>query len=137
MAHWQAGWAMAMDHPLVGVGPGNYDAAYGQYSFPGWIESLGHAHNYYINEFAEIGVIGLAAIVGLFIVVFARIGRGIMLTGQKMTSDRLLLLAMLGATVGFCVHNTFDNMFVHEIGLQFALLLGCTEVIVRGLQGDR
>src|ERR1041385_6177718 len=28
MAHWQAGWAIFLDHPILGVGPGNYPAVY-------------------------------------------------------------------------------------------------------------
>ncbi len=62
LAHWQAGLAMFYDHPILGVGIGNYASAYPQYQVaPVWIYPLGHAHNYYINMAAEAGIIGLVA----------------------------------------------------------------------------
>jgi O-antigen ligase len=137
MAHWQAGWAMAMDHPLVGIGPGNFDDVYDRYSLPGWSESLGHAHNYFINTFAEMGIIGLFAFVGFLSIVFARLVHGLRLATEPLGTERLLLLAALGASIAFCVHNTFDNMFVHGIGLLFALILGLVELAVRELESDQ
>ncbi|HEY7975415.1 MAG TPA: O-antigen ligase family protein, partial [Ktedonobacterales bacterium] len=61
LAHWVAGLRMFRAHPLLGVGAGNYDAAYQRYKVPGWDESLTHAHNYYINVAAETGALGLLA----------------------------------------------------------------------------
>ena len=71
MAHWQAGWAIAVDNPVVGIGPGNWDKVYEDYYLPGWRESLGHAHNYYLNTLVELGAIGLA----IFMVFVATIDR--------------------------------------------------------------
>src|SRR5581483_8777938 len=65
LVHWQAGWYMFLDHPILGVGAGNYAAAYPDYFLPGWPDPLGHAHNYYLNTAAEMGVIGLAALLFL------------------------------------------------------------------------
>ena len=61
LAHWIAGVRMFVDHPLTGVGTGNYPDAYPQYFVTIFVNSLGHAHNYYINIAAEIGSIGLTA----------------------------------------------------------------------------
>ena len=61
LAHWIAGVRMFLDHPLTGVGIGNYPDAYSQYFVTIFVNSLGHAHNYYINIAAEIGSIGLTA----------------------------------------------------------------------------
>src|SRR5262249_43425840 len=58
MAHWQAGWYMFLDHPWLGVGAGNYAQAYPDYYVGSWIEPLGHAHNYYLNMLAELGIVG-------------------------------------------------------------------------------
>jgi hypothetical protein len=63
LAYWIAGLNMFAAHPILGVGAGNYDAAYARYA-PNlglWPEPLGHAHNYYINTAAETGLLGLAA----------------------------------------------------------------------------
>jgi O-antigen ligase len=61
LAHWIAGVRMFLDHPLTGVGIGNYPDAYSRYFVTIFVNSLGHAHNYYINIAAEIGSIGLTA----------------------------------------------------------------------------
>jgi O-antigen ligase len=127
MAHWQAGWEMATDHPLMGVGPGNYEAAYPRYYKGDWVEALGHAHNYYLNSFAELGVLGLVVFLGFCASVFFRIGRGLRDHLALSSPRRVLLLGALGAMVAFSVHNMFDNMFVHGIGVQFALILGLVE----------
>jgi O-antigen ligase len=127
MAHWQAGWEMATDHPLMGVGPGNYEAVYPRYYKQDWVEALGHAHNYYLNSFAELGIIGLVVFLGFCASVFLRIGQGLRETLSASSVRRALLLGALGAMVTFSVHNMFDNMFVHGIGVQFALILGLVE----------
>jgi len=59
LAHWIAGLHMYFDHPLLGVGIGNYPDAYAPYHVTIFLDPLGHAHNYYINIAAEMGTIGL------------------------------------------------------------------------------
>ncbi len=61
LAHWIAGIHMFLSHPLLGVGIGNYPDAYSRYFITIFINSLGHAHNYYINIAAETGAVGLTA----------------------------------------------------------------------------
>ena len=61
LAHWIAGIHMYLDHPLLGVGIGNYPDAYPNYYVAIFVNSLGQAHNYYINIAAETGTIGLLA----------------------------------------------------------------------------
>ncbi len=59
LAHWIAGINMYRTHPILGVGIGNYPDAYPHYFISTFVNSLGHAHNYYINIAAETGTIGL------------------------------------------------------------------------------
>lgn len=70
LAHWFAGLHMFLDHPLLGVGIGNYANAYPQYFITIFTDPLGHAHNYYINIAAETGSIGLTAFVLFLLAVF-------------------------------------------------------------------
>ncbi len=72
MAHWQAAIGMFSDHPLLGVGIGNYPVAYPEYAIGRWRDALGHAHNYYLNIAAEAGVIGLSAYLFLFLACFVQ-----------------------------------------------------------------
>ncbi|HEY0755477.1 MAG TPA: O-antigen ligase family protein [Ktedonobacteraceae bacterium] len=59
LAHWIAGINMYLAHPVLGVGIGNYPDAYPDYYVTIFVNSLGQAHNYYINIAAETGTIGL------------------------------------------------------------------------------
>jgi O-antigen ligase len=74
-AHWLAGIHMFWDHPLLGVGIGNYAMAYPQYALGRFVQPLGHAHNYYINMTAEAGIFGLLAFTGFLIAIFVAGGR--------------------------------------------------------------
>src|SRR5262249_1318494 len=74
MAHWQAGGYMFLDHPWIGVGAGNYADAYGTYFVGSWREALGHAHNFFLNMLAELGVIGFGILVLLLGLVFRQLG---------------------------------------------------------------
>ena len=132
LAHWVAGWRMFLAHPLLGVGAGNYGAAYQQYKVPGWEESLTHAHNYYINVAAETGALGLLAFLALVGAALylawratratdrQRGGRG----GLTGADARALSIGFAAVIVALCVHNVTDNLFVHAMELQFALTLG-------------
>lgn len=60
LAHWIAGINMYVSHPVLGVGIGNYPDTYPNYYVTIFVNSLGQAHNYYINIAAETGTIGLA-----------------------------------------------------------------------------
>jgi len=74
LAHWIAGLRMYQAHPLLGVGIGNYPDAYPAYSVTIFVNSLGQAHNYYINIAAETGTIGL--LVYLFFVLSLLVAGG-------------------------------------------------------------
>jgi O-antigen ligase len=72
LAHWIAGLHMYFDHPILGVGIGNYPDAYPPYHVTIFLDPLGHAHNYYINVAAEMGTIGLIVyLFFLFAIFFA------------------------------------------------------------------
>lgn len=66
-----------MDHPVLGVGIGNYSDAYPRYFITIFTASLGHAHNYYINIAAETGSIGLLAFVLFLLAVFVAGGHSL------------------------------------------------------------
>jgi putative inorganic carbon (HCO3(-)) transporter len=125
MAHWQAGWLMFMDHPWLGVGAGNYAQAYPFYFVPGWPEALGHAHNYYLNILAELGVVGGGILVLMLGIAFHRLA-GVLAHSEDLqrTFWRALLAGCVGGLVVFCVHNMFDSLFVHSVNVQIGVLLG-------------
>jgi len=125
MAHWQAGWYMFLDHPWLGVGAGNYPDAYPAYFVGQWLEPLGHAHNYYLNMLAELGVIGGGLLLLLLGLAFREL-LGAMLHSERGSAGfwRAVLAGSIGGLIVFCVHNLFDSLFVHSVNVQVGVLLG-------------
>lgn len=130
LAHMLAGLRMFADHPWLGVGIGNYAAAYPKYQVaPVWGNPLGHAHNYYINIAAEAGIVGLIAFLVVFIsaaVIAARLYRR-----AASPFARTVALGTLGVLATVAVQNFFDNIFVHAMEAQFALVMGVATVACR------
>jgi putative inorganic carbon (HCO3(-)) transporter len=138
MAHWQVGWYIVRDYPFLGVGPGNYPAVYEQYYIPPWREPLGHAHNYYLNMAAEAGVPGMLALLLMLGMAFRGLKRRIQAASPEPAARgdmvlepayspafaRALALGLLGSLAVFCIHNMFDNLLVHGVGIQIGVLLG-------------
>ncbi len=77
VAHWYVGIQMFINHPLLGVGIGNYQFDYAQYAPGIFVLPLGHAHNYYINIAAETGMIGLLCFLAFLVTIFFAGGRSI------------------------------------------------------------
>ena len=152
LAHWVAGLLMFRDHPLIGVGIGNYASAYPKYAQGIFVIPLGHAHNYYINIAAEAGIIGLAGLLAFLIAAFVAGGRslraiskqckqameqrakpraGIQVAGaratlerlRQLTNERALAIGLLAALISVCVHNVVDDLYVHSMTSLFVLLL--------------
>jgi O-antigen ligase len=121
-AHWLAGVRMFSAHPILGVGIGNYAAAYPQYHPRGWYASLEHAHNYYINIAAEAGVAGL-----LSYTLLAGSALWYSWSAIRQVHDRLcyaVALGVLGALVATSFHNLFDVLYVHGMAALMGLLVG-------------
>lgn len=126
LAHWQAALGMWTDHPWLGVGAGNYAAAYAGYNLPRWYEALGHAHNVYLNFAAEAGLLGLAAYLWLWTASLWQALRAAA-AGDRFTAA--VGAGVLGALTHATVHNLFDNLWVQHIYLNLALLLGLLVVL--------
>jgi putative inorganic carbon (hco3(-)) transporter len=127
MAVWQAAWGMFEAYPFLGVGPGNYSAAYQQFAMPGWPHAMGHAHNLYLNFLAETGAIGLFAFLVFWLSAIVLVWRSHRaLSAARKRSEwwqRGLALGMIGVMAQFSLHSFFDNLLVHGLNVQLALLL--------------
>ena len=134
MAHWQSAVAMWTDHPWLGVGIGNYEAAYPDYALPQWPLALGHAHNYYLNIGAETGAIGFLA---YLLLLGAALVQGWKATRNAIGWNWGVALGALGTIVHLSIHSVFDNLYVHAIYLLVAIILGLIAVKDYTPQGRR
>lgn len=64
LEYWRAGLGMALDHPLLGVGPAGFRELYSVYK-PARAEETLHAHNALVEVLAEGGLLGLTAVLGV------------------------------------------------------------------------
>ncbi|HEX2515052.1 MAG TPA: O-antigen ligase family protein [Chloroflexota bacterium] len=124
LSQWFAGWQMFRANPLLGVGIGNYNAAYDDYRLDQWPLALGHAHNHYLTVAAEAGFLGFLGYVVFLAFAFRSAVSAFRYHGRL--GDRqaqAVALGILGGLTAYATHNLFDVMFVHGMGVTVGLLL--------------
>lgn len=127
LAHWQAAEEMARYHLLTGVGLGNYEPVYPGYQLINWPIALGHAHNIYLNVLAETGIIGFLGYAALWLFVFWHTWR---VTRSVDVWRRAIGLGLLGSWTHLSVHQLVDNLYVANIHLHLAALLGILSILI-------
>jgi O-antigen ligase len=109
-------WAMFLDHPLLGVGAGNYTVHFDRYADavgfsardyeqPGEVH---YPHNLYLEIAAETGLVGLALFAGAIVAAFAALRRAhstLLARGDVASAD--LARAFEIALVGYLVSSVF------------------------------
>ncbi|GAC1642987.1 MAG: O-antigen ligase family protein [Herpetosiphon sp.] len=129
MAQWQAGWRMWQQRPWIGIGPGSYSNAYRDYYVGRWVESQGHAHNYYIHTLAESGIPGLLFYLLLMATMF---GIGVRLRRRMVgTAWGAVALGGCGIMLAVAGHNVFENLHVLNLGIQLSAIWGAMAVGLR------
>lgn len=126
LAHWQAAGEMIRYQPWTGVGFSNYEPVYSQYALMNWPHALGHAHNYYLNVTAELGIVGLLAYLLLWGAILWQTARALQ---RRSGWQRGLALGLLGAWTHLSVHHLFDNLYVNNTHVLVGALLGILTVI--------
>jgi O-antigen ligase len=121
LAHWQAALEMMRAHPWLGVGLGNYSAAYADYALLNWPLSLGHAHNIYLQMWAETGLLGLMAYLSIWLTALALTVR---VVRRASGWQRGLALGLLGVWAHLLTHQLVDNLHVNNTDLLLAVELG-------------
>ena len=122
---WQAAWQMALDHPLLGVGPDNFLYAYrSHYVLPAaWEElNLSHPHNLLLDLWTRLGLVGVLAGLYALAVAFRSAWRSFRRGSAYAWPLALGLLAGLAATV---LHGLIDNsLFLPDLMGLFVIALG-------------
>jgi O-antigen ligase len=120
LAFWTAAGRMFASNPIGGVGLGNYEARYEDFNLGRWADSLGHAHNFYLNMAAETGIIGLLPFLAFLAVVLV-LARRAADSAPVIQTAAIASLASIGA---FVAHNMVDNVFVGGMGVVFGVAVG-------------
>ena len=116
LALWGTAGVMFLQHPVLGVGYGNYRSLYNDY-LPGVTPNQLDAHNIYLQFLAETGIIGFIV---FFVLVgsFARIA--VKLARDHDSFVRMIGIGLGGALAATLIHGMVDYLF--NVSPQFGAL---------------
>jgi putative inorganic carbon (hco3(-)) transporter len=104
---WRSAWQMALDHPLLGVGPDNFLYAYRSgYILPqAWMEpNLNHPHNWLLDWWTRIGIPGLVLGISFWLSTASGLLRKVLGAGRLSA----LAVGALAATITALAHGLLD-----------------------------
>ena len=107
LALWSTAATLFLQHPVLGVGYGNYRSLYNDY-LPGVAPNELDTHNLYLQFLAETGIIGFAAfffLIGSFVRIAVKLARN----GDPYC--RLLGIGLGGALAATLIHGLVDFLF--------------------------
>lgn len=122
MKLWKIAGGIIREHPLIGIGIGNYYDAFTEYIFRhpemsvGWV--IYGAHNSYLTIMAETGIFGILSFVAIILIA---IKYGLYLAREKAEDKYLAWInsAIFAGVVGFAINSLTSNSFHHPQGAVF------------------
>ncbi len=126
LAHWQAAADMARDDLWTGAGFGNYAAAYPAYALINFPDALGHAHNYYLNLLAEVGLPGLMAYIIFWLAITVQTIR---VSRRLAWPERGVAVGLLAAWAALAVHHLVDKLYVNNIYVHLGAMFGLLQLL--------
>ncbi|HEY8321874.1 MAG TPA: O-antigen ligase family protein [Candidatus Baltobacteraceae bacterium] len=111
---WQASLEIIERFPLTGVGPFDFATAYAQVRLPDGEPTAFHAHSFFLTIFAEMGLVGVVAVVWAWWR-FAQILRAAIAAARP--AHARLALAVAAGLVGTMVQGLIDTVSVVIFGL--------------------
>lgn len=138
-AMWASAIAMARDHPLTGVGPGQVKRQYGAYAAPELSQRpRGHLHNTPLQILVEHGLVGLGAWLILFGAFFTRAVGVLRGLPPGATRERALVAGSVAAIAGFLVGGLTEyNFGDSEVVLVAYAVMALPFVVERSLSAVR
>ncbi|MBL7107025.1 MAG: O-antigen ligase family protein [Phycisphaerae bacterium] len=99
--YWSSALQMSLDHPITGVGGGNFSYYYPLYKNPAAIETVADPHNFILAMLAEYGIFGLTA---FLVTLLAPLFAVIIKSKSKNHTSAILIIA----ATAFCLQNCID-----------------------------
>jgi glycosyltransferase involved in cell wall biosynthesis/O-antigen ligase len=127
ISFWKAGLAMFRDHPITGVGVGQFRYQFKNYADLTFLREP-DAHNIYIEQLAETGVIGFGFLIALLIVTIRSLIRSIRNSRAMGGIAYIAAIGTLASLAGILVQSTLLGGFG---AMSLFLLLGITPVLAR------
>lgn len=104
-SYWETGWEMIKDKPWFGVGWGAFEKAYPRYMLLGGYP-VKLAHNNYLQVWAETGVVGLNAFVGMWLIFCYAFWRKV--RSESVGELRGIAIGLGAGVFGFLAHSMVD-----------------------------
>lgn len=127
---WEAAWYMIKDHPLLGIGSGNFPVVYNQYVelYPKELKYFYdvtpvHPHNIFVKVQCELGLVGTAALILLLVGIIVQY-RGFLKFALKNPFNEWFYKGFAISLVVFGLMNMVDCFIGTRVELLFWILLG-------------
>ncbi len=108
-----SGALLWLQHPILGVGTGNFEVAVGDTRISSLLPTNLSAHDTYLEMAAETGIVGLIALVVFLYFVYRNIS-GIRIPPAR-GSDRVFKLALLSVWLSLLVHYVMITAFFNSM----------------------
>lgn len=119
-----AGWAMFVDHPILGVGAANYPSNYQKYAQIIGIETRTEereAHSLYVEIVAETGILGILTFIGFVITLFGALAN--IKSNLKRTRYFAEASTYISAMQVSLISYLFASLFLHGAFIRFFWIL--------------
>lgn len=127
---WQGTWNLLKAHPWLGAGLSGFPALYDKYRLIKHTELLLYPHNIFLNFWAEIGLVGLLAFIGILISFFRAGVRAI-----QMEKSRVCAYALMSAMISLVIYGLVEApYFKNDLSAQFWIL--CALMVVTQMRFD-
>lgn len=127
---WQGTLAMIRDHFWLGVGPDNFLYHYrSRYILPSaWQEpDLSHPHNFLLDHWARLGVLGAVAGIGLQVAFWRT---ALPLRRLQDPDARALAIGLMGAMADLLAHGIVDHsFFLIDLAFAFCMIVALAHIL--------
>jgi hypothetical protein len=145
---WGIGWHMFLDHPIIGVGQGNFpyvfkkyevEAGYGEEGLHGRSRAGREAHSIYITMLSELGILGTCIFIGMITYTFKDLkATKVRLTNQNnpvnnLVSNRYLsyVSALEGALISYLVSGAFiSTLYYPNLWILIGFIISLKKIVI-------